>query len=192
MKANKLALFLAALALSASSQAAVLLGTGGSPNPSADYSAPGLVSFDLDLKNFAPTTFSFVLEQDDLLGPLSFNALVRNLSGSALTHFSFNLQGIGFAQAGSVSPTFGKLGQAAIGANGHSAGVDFSAPEWAEFHFGNPLGVAGNTDWLLSTEGLRAGDTFSITAAVPEPSSAALMLAALCSAGLVARRRRQD
>jgi hypothetical protein len=192
MQSKYLFAFAFALALSSASHAAVLTGSSTRDgNAVADYSMPGAVSFDLDLEHLAPIRLDFRLEADDLLGPLSLNAIVRNLSGAALTHVDFRLEGIRFAQAGSVTPTFGTLGGTGYGSD--YASIDFRTPEWAEFHFGNPLGVAGATDWLLSTAGLRAGDTFSITAEVPEPSTAALMLSALCMSGLLAmRRRRRD
>jgi len=189
MQARYLFAFAFAIALSGASHAVVLSGTSGpSANTVSDYSAPGQVSFDLDLASFAPTRLDFVIEAGDLLGPLNLNAIVRNLSGAALSTFDFRLDGISFAQAGTVTPTFGTLGSTGYGSD--VASIRFSAPEWAEFHFGNPLGQAGAADWLLSTAGLRAGDTFSITAEVPEPSSAALMLSALCMSGLLALRRR--
>ena len=182
----------AALALPQLSQAAILTGTTGT-NTVTDYSGTGLASFDLDLATFTPTTFSFVLEAGDLAGPLAFNALVRNLAGTALDEFSFTLDGIAFFAAGSVTPAFGTVGATTYGA--HTANIVFSAPEWAEFQFGNALGVPGASDWLLDTRGLRAGDTFTITAAtaaaaeVPEPSSMLLALTALL--GMTAAWKRQ-
>jgi hypothetical protein len=185
------ALALPCITLSGTSQAAVLTGTSAAAaNTVTDYSSAGQVSFDLDLATFAPTRLEFVIEEADLLGPLSLNAIIRNLSGTALTGFEFTLGGISFAQAGSVTPTFGTLGQVGNGAS--YATIVFSAPEWAEFQFGNPLTETGATDWLLSTAGLRAGDTFSITAEVPEPPTPALMLSALCMSGLLAWRRRRS
>ncbi len=184
----------AALALPQLSQAAILTGTTGS-NTVTDYSGAGLASFDLDLATFTPTTFSFVLEAGDLAGPLAFNALVRNLAGTALDEFSFSLNGIAFFAAGSVTPAFGTVGSTTSGA--HTANVVFSAPEWAEFQFGNALGVPGATDWLLDTNGLRAGDTFTITAAtvaaaeVPEPSTALLAMTALLGMAAAYKRKRQ-
>ena len=184
----------AALALPQLSQAAILTGTTGS-NTVTDYSGAGLASFDLDLATFTPTTFSFVLEAGDLAGPLAFNALVRNLAGTALDEFSFSLNGIAFVAAGSVTPAFGTVGSTTSGA--HTANVVFSAPEWAEFQFGNALGVPGATDWLLDTNGLRAGDTFTITAAtvaaaeVPEPSTALLAMTALLGMAAAYKRKRQ-
>jgi hypothetical protein len=179
----------AGLAFSGASHAAILSASSGAAgNTVASYGAPGQVSFDLDLARLAPTRLVFTIEASDLLGPLSLNAIVRNLSGAALDDFAFRLDGIGFAQAGSVTPTFGTLDR--VGHDGGYASIAFSAPEWAEFHFGNPLLDSGAADWLLDTAGLRAGDTFAITAEVPEPSTAALMLSALCMSGLLALRRR--
>ena len=184
----------AALALPQLSQAAILTGTTGSNTVTA-YSGAGLASFDLDLATFTPTTFSFVLEAGDLAGPLAFNALVRNLAGTALDEFSFSLNGIAFFAAGSVTPAFGTVGSTTSGA--HTANVVFSAPEWAEFQFGNALGAPGASDWLLDTRGLRAGDTFTITAAtvaaaeVPEPSTALLAMTALLGMAAAYKRKRQ-
>jgi hypothetical protein len=183
----------AALALPHLSQAAVLTGTTGpAANIVTDYSGAGLASFDLDLATFAPTTFSFVLEAGDLAGPLAFNALVRNMAGTALDEFSFSLNGIAFFAAGSVTPAFGTVGSTTSGA--HTANVVFSAPEWAEFQFGNALGAPGAADWLLDTNGLRAGDTFTITAAtaaeVPEPPGALLAMTALLGMAAAYRRKR--
>jgi hypothetical protein len=188
------ALALAAALALPQAQAAILTGTTGS-NTVTDYSGAGLASFDLDLATFTPTTFSFVLEAGDLAGPLAFNALVRNLAGTALDEFSFTLNGIAFFAAGSVTPAFGTVGGVTSGA--HTANVVFSAPEWAEFQFGNALAVPGAADWLLDTRGLRAGDTFTITAAtaaaaeVPEPSSALLAMTALLGMTAAYKRKRQ-
>ncbi|MFC0251320.1 PEP-CTERM sorting domain-containing protein [Massilia consociata] len=188
MNIAKLLSFAAALTLSCAANAAVLTSTTGS-NTVDDYSAPGLVSFDLDLQNFSTTTLNFVLEADDLQGPLSFNALVRNLTGADLSRFTFSLQGIRFGAAGSVASDFTTV--RAVNAGALAAAIDFSTPVYTEFQFGNVLG--NGRDWLLDTAGLRAGDRFTITAAVPEPSSAALVLPMLCMAGLMAaRRRRKD
>lgn len=64
------------------------------------------MTFDLDLANFSSTRLNFVIEDDDLLGPTSLHAIIRNLSGAGIHHFTFALEGITFAAAGSVTPTF--------------------------------------------------------------------------------------
>ena len=192
--ATSFAALVAALAVSLTAagpaNAALLLNTGGSSaNTVADYSAPGAVSFDLDLQNFNATGLRFEIQAGDLLGPLSLNAIVRNLSGTALNQFHVNLTGISFLSAGSVTPTFGTLGGINSGAD--HAGIGFASPEWAEFHFGNPLALGNRADWFLDTRGLAVGNTFVISANIPEPSTFALMLPALCMAGLMARRRKK-
>ena len=193
MKLSKLFFgFIAALTLSCAANATVLTGSSGAAgNKVTDYSAPGLVAFDLDLAHLSGARLNFMLEEADLLGPLSMNAIIRNLAGVGITGFRFSLEGITFAAAGSVTPAFGTLGN--VGFSSTLADIRFSTPEFAEFHFGNPLAAAGVTDWQLSTVGLRAGDTFSITASVPEPSSLALTLPALCMLSLfgTARRRKR-
>lgn len=191
MKLSKLfgaASLAAALALSGAANAALLTSSTGS-NTATDYSEAGKVSFDLALQDFSSTTLNFVLEAGDLQGPLRFNALVLNFAGMDLNRFSFSLQGIGFAGAGTVTPAFGTL--ASVSASDTLATIDFAAPEYAEFQFGDVFGAPGQADWLLDTAGLQAGDSFSITATVPEPSSAALVLPMLCMAGLMAARRRK-
>lgn len=182
---------LGALALCGSANAAILTSSSGSPgNSVADYSKASAVSFDLDLKDFSATTLNFVVEEADLLSPhLTLSAIVRNLSGNGLEQFRFAVHGISFAAAGSVTPTFGTLGNVTFRDN--MASIAFSSPEWAEFHFGDPF-AAGQHDWLLSSAGLRAGDTFSITTSVPEPATVSLMLAALATFSftrLVRRKR---
>ena len=188
MNIFKLIAAILALALSGAANAVLLTGSTGS-NPVSNYSAAGVASFDLDLENFSPTTLNFMLEAADLQGPLRLNALVRNLAGAELSRFTFTLAGISFAAPGSVTPSFGSL--AGVSTTDHAAALSFAKPEWAEFQFGDVFGAAGQADWLLATSGLRAGDSFTITATVPEPSSLALMLPMLGMAGLMAARRRR-
>ena len=190
MKLTALFAFIAAFALSGAANAAYLSSTTGA-NPVEDFSTAGSVAVNLDLQDAGSTTMNFVLQADDLQGPLYFDALVRNLTGAGLNRFSFSLQGIRFAGngAGTVSPAFGSIG--AIDAGPGAALISFATPEYAEFQFGDATGLPGAADWLLDTAGLQAGDSFSITAAVPEPSSAALVLPMLCMGLLVAARRRK-
>jgi hypothetical protein len=171
-----LALLLSSLALAGAAQAVVLSSTSG--NAITDFSGTSQVAFDLDLADFSPTTLNFVIEEADLLSPtLSFNAIVRNLSGTPLSHFRFSLQGIVFGAPGSVAPTFGSV--KTVQTSDTAASIQFGTPELAEFHFGNPFATGGFSDWLLDTTGLRAGDRFSISANVPEPGTLTLMLAGL-------------
>jgi hypothetical protein len=181
---------LASLALAGAAQAAVLTSASGAGTVVTDYSSASLVSFDLDLHTLSGTTLNFVIEQSDLALPyLNFNALVRNLSGEGLSSFRLSLSGISYAAAGSVTATFGTLGEVAYSAS--EARIGFSSPEWAEFHFGNPLNAAGATDWRLSTLGLKAGDSFSIVSEVPEPANLLLMLSGVLLLAFTRRLRAQ-
>lgn len=180
------AVAMSALAFSPAASAVVLTSSSGA-NIVTDYSSAGVVSFDLDLHNFSGTTLNFVLEEADLAGPLSFNAIIRNLVGLSLHQLSFNLQGIGYAAAGSVSSFSGA--EASYSSN--QAVIKFVNGETADILFGNPNGDSGRSDWLLDTTGLSAGDTFSIVAQVPEPSTVAMVLPLLAGL-LLARRRKRD
>jgi hypothetical protein len=184
-----LACALAAAAISSPASAVIFTGSSAAGGVDVtDYSSPGVVSFDLDATALSNATMNFVLEADDLLAPtLSLNALVRNFSGQGIDNASFSLSGIKFAQAGSVTPAFGALG--AVSHTDNKASIAFSTPEFAEFHFGNPLGQAGKNDWALDLTGLAAGSAFSITTSVPEPASITMFLTALALFA-VARRRK--
>jgi hypothetical protein len=172
-----------------SAQAAVLTSTNAAPGTVAtDFSSAGLVAFNLDLAQLRNTTLTFTLEAADLAGPtLAFNALVSNLSGAGFSRFGFHVDGISFSGAqGSVTPLF--TGVASVTAGAQAVDVAFTGPEYAELHFGNPLAENGKLDWSFSTAGLQAGDTFSVTSAVPEPGNVALVLAGL---GVIAAVRRR-
>ena len=180
------AIALGALAFSHSASAVVLTGSSGA-NLVTDYSEAGVVSFDLDLRDFSTTTLNFVLEEADLAGPLSFSAIIRNMVGLSMHQFNFGLQGISYAAAGSVSSFSG----AQASHSSSYAVIKFANGETADTLFGNPTLVDGRSDWLLDTSGLSAGDTFSIVAQVPEPSTVALMVPLLL-AGLMTARRKRD
>lgn len=180
------AIAMSALAFSGSANAVVLVSSSGA-NVVEDYSEAGLVSFDLDLNNFSTTTLNFVLEEGDLAGPLSFNAIIRNMVGLSLNRLNLGLQGISYAAAGSVSSFSGA--QASYSSN--NAVITFANGETADILFGNPTQLDGSDDWLLDTTGLSAGDRFSIVAQVPEPSTVAMMLP-LMAGLLLARRRKRD
>lgn len=181
-----LAVLIAALAIAGSANALVI--TGATGNAVTDYSGAGLAAFDLDLTSFGPTEIDFLVEDADLLAPaLALNAVVRNLSGAALSRLTFSLQGASFGVPGSVAATFGSIG--AVEVSGHAVAIAFATPEFAQFHFGNPFSLAGATDWLLAPASLRAGDRFTLRATVPEPSTIALMLASLAMFAFAKRQR---
>lgn len=177
-----------AMAFSTSAHAVILQSSSGSAaNTVTDYSEAGVVSFDLALRDFSTTRLNFVLEAADLAGPLSFSAIIANLVGLPIDRLNLTLQSITYAAAGSVASFSG----ATASYSSNNALIKFVNGETADILFGNPTLVAGRSDWLLDTTGLAAGDTFSIVAQVPEPSTVAMVLPLLAGL-LLARRRKRD
>lgn len=186
---------IASLALSAlastSAMAAVFVNAVAQPgNAVQDFSDAGLIAFNLDLRNLSNVTLNYTLTAEDLAGPITFNAVVANLGALDLDKVSFSLSGASFASIGTVSRSFG--GTATVetwGGNSH-ARITLDAPEYFELEVGNPYLQASQIDWTIATGALKAGDTLSITVAVPEPQTYAMVLAGLAVAGVIARRRR--
>ncbi len=180
----------AALALACTqAPAAILLGTQTTGATTvADYSADGLISFDIDFADTKPVTLRYEIGAGDLGAPLSLEAILRNFTGLGLERLFIALEGSSFDQVGSVTRLFG--GPSSVDAGERSALVRFGTPEYLDVELGDVYGSTGHQDWLLSTAGLRAGDTLSIRFDVPEPHSLALLLAALGLLGWTSTRGR--
>lgn len=186
---------IASLALSAlatsSAMASVFVNAVAMPgNEVQDFSEAGLIAFNLDLRHLSTVTLSYTLTAEDLAGPLTFNAVIANLGALDLNSVRFSLSAGSFDSIGTVSRTFG--GTASVttwGGNSH-ARIVLDTPEYFELEVGNPYLQAGQMDWTVSTAQLKAGDTLSITVAVPEPQTYALVLGGLAVAGIAVRRRR--
>lgn len=187
---NTLTAALAALAFAGHVSAATFDGSSGAAANVTDYSADALLSFDIDFANVGAVTLNFTVDASDLVSPqLTFNSLVRNLSGLGFDQVHVSLNGVSFA-APAVVTTDGFATVATQGSGTHAAWASFTPALTSEFYLGNPLGAPSATDWRLNLAGLSAGDRFSVTVAVPEAESYALALAGLSVMGLLARRRR--
>ncbi len=185
-------LIAAALALAAALPAQALSFEGAltqGATVATDFSGTGLLSFDLDLRNGAPAVLTWRLEEDDLLAPISLNAVIRNFTGAGLQGLTLTLDRGSFGSVGSVTRQFGGEASSVTGSGGTRT-VMFSSAEFLDVELGNPLGQAGKQDWTLAQAGLQAGDRLSLTvSAVPEPEQYALLLAGLAAIRLVVRRR---
>lgn len=180
---------IAAAALAALAPAGAVTFVGASTQDgtvAADFSAMGLVSFDLDFRSLAPATLTYTVGADDLTMPLEWSAILRNLTGLGLDGYTVALSAGSFAQQGTVTRQFG--GSTTVTVAGGQASLLFTPPEFLDIEVGNVVGTPATVNWTFG--GLSAGDTLAITVTpVPEPGTWGLMAAGLGLVGWLARRR---
>lgn len=192
MKLHQLALAALAAASITSAQAAVFNGaTTVGATTVTDYSLGSALAFDIDFASLSSVTLNFSLEAADFSGdPLTFNALVRDLSFAGFNGVNIKLSGISFVAPAGTITTDGFASVSASGSSLSQAWATFNPAVTSEFYIGNPLMQAGAADWTLNLNGLQAGDQFSITVAVPEPETYAMLVAGLAVVASVGRRRK--
>lgn len=187
---NHLLALVAALSLAglAPAQAATFTGVVGSTAATvADYSADGLISFDIDFPSLTSATLGYTIDAADVLSGLSFSAVLRNVTGEGIGRYTFGLSSGSFGNLGTVTRNFG--GTSSIAFNGADGIVTFSPSEFYDVEIGDPLGNGG-VNWTIG--GLNVGDSLNITvSAVPEPETLAMLLSGLGMVGWVTRRRRK-
>ena len=193
MHLKKLAAAVAVASMFAAAQpaSAVVLQSSSlaSGNTVADFSADGLVSFDLDLtRPLLPSALTFEVTAGDLGGPLAFNAIVRNLSLDGIADFKLFIDDAVFSVLGTAD---GFAGFATVRGGPSAAQLVFNPPEFTDFAIGNPTGLTpGAVDWQISIAGLTAGDTLTLTMQAPTPATLPLLLAGLGIAGFARTRKR--
>jgi hypothetical protein len=153
-----------------------------------DFSADGLIAFDLDLNDAQPVRLDFLLGAADVGGALDLNAVLRNLTGAGIDRLNLTLSIGSFDTIGRVTRPFGG-GDNLVDVAGQLASLSFVGTEYLDVHLGNPFAQPGLNDWRIDTRGLNAGDVLAITIAVPEPGAVALVLSALLALVAVRARR---
>lgn len=149
-----------------------------------------LLSADIGFARGATVRFDLTLDAADEGQALGFNAVISALQGFELQNLEVRLSGgAEFAMVGSLTPAF-----ASVAAQSGDAVVQryqLSPAEGFGIDLGNPFAHAGQSDWQIGSLGLKAGDTvtLSISSAVPEPSSWALL--SLGGVGLMGLARRR-
>lgn len=155
-----------------------------------DFSDVGLLSFDIVVRDLAPVTLAFRIDDGDLSMPISFNALVQSFVGAGLPGFTVALSQGSFTTVGSVTRFFG--GTTAVGGTASSVELSFSPVEFFDIELGNVYGTTpAALDWRIDQSAFQIGDrlTLSVTP-VPEPGTLALLAGGLGVVGWLARRRR--
>lgn len=186
-------LSLAALAASAilASPAAQALTFEGALTQGATLVTPyvetGHLSFDVDFANTSSVFLDFRVDEEDLLQPLTLNAILRNYTGSGIGGYVLSFDKGSFDTVGSVTRQFGGTTQVLV--QGGNANLTFSPSEFLDVEIGNALGTTPSAaDWTL--KGLQAGDRISLSiSAVPEPTTWALLAAGLVVTGVASARR---
>lgn len=154
------------------------------------YVDTGLISFDIDFANTSSVSIDLRIDEDDLLQPLSLNAILRNFTDLGFSGYTLSLDKGAFETIGSVTRQFAGSSQVKLQGS-QFAQVNFDSLEYLDVELGNALGTTpGAVDWTLS--GLQAGDRVNLTiSVVPEPQTLALMLAGFGALGASLARRKQ-
>jgi hypothetical protein len=185
---------LACGALLAAPASAVVVSSvsGPSVNTVSDFSTAGLAALNFDIGQlYTSTTIQFTLEDADIGAPLLFNAVVANLTGAGIGNFFVSLANATFQTVGGVETLFGATATTSLDGTMQYASIRFDPADTYGFNLGDPFAGGQYPDWEISTAGLSAGDSFSLTMGTPvsEPGTLVLLLAALIgSLGTLLRR----
>lgn len=152
---------------------------------------PSLFAADIGFERAAKVSFELTLDAVDEGQSFEFIAVISALKGYQIEDLEVRLSGAEFAWVGSLKPAFADL--ASQSGDAQFQRYLLSPAESFGIDLGNPFAHAGESNWQISSLGLKAGDKvmLSISSAVPEPSSWSLLIggAALLLAARARGRR---
>ncbi len=150
--------------------------------------AARMLSLDIGVLNTTPISVNLSFDAGDP-AVLPLNGLLNNLVGLGFEQINLSLSGASFAlPLGSAAGSgFGAV--ASVSGNANGALISFVGPETFAASVGDwLLNGSGQNFGILTTPGGNA--SLTITTAVPEPGSLALMLAGVAGLAGVCQRRR--
>lgn len=164
--------------------------TPAAGNSVVAYGSGDAQSFDINFGRFTQVTLTFINDDPFREPYMGFNALIGNFIGHNLTALSVRLTGGAEFDLphGTVTGSFGIAGPTMVTPT--LASTPMLVAEPYQVSFGNPLSLAGQSDWRINYSGVSAGSTFGVTVtAVPEPGAYLMLLAGLAAVGTMVRAK---
>ncbi len=154
------------------------------------FATADTIAADIGFVASGSVTITWQLDPEDVVrGAAAFNSIVDNFSATPFGALTVHVDG-GAITPGGFASNDGAMVVTAQDAR--SVSFAFSPAMATHAWLGDPFLSGGTPDWSISLAGLGAGDTLSITmtTAVPEPGTWAMLAGGLGLLALNAGRRR--
>ena len=154
------------------------------------FAASDTIAADVGFLAPGSVTITWQLDADDVVrGAAAFNSIVDNFSATPFGALTVHVDG-GAITPGGFASNDGAMTLTAQDAR--SVSFVFTPAMATQAYLGDPFLSGSTPDWSISLAGLAAGDTLSVTmtTAVPEPGTWAMLAGGLVLLALNAGRRR--